>query len=139
MIINRTEIEVRYKETDQMGIVHHSNYLAWFEIGRTKYIEQLLNTTYAEMERKGILLPVTDAYLSYKKPAKYGDIVYIETKLKQYKGIRLVFDYTVTSKSGEVLATGYTSHGFVDKALKPIRLRNVNETWHHELMKAVKG
>lgn len=138
MLINRTEIEVRYKETDQMGIVHHSNYLAWFEIGRTKYIEQL-GFTYAEMERNGILLPVTDAYLSYKKPATFGDKVYIETKLKQYKGVRIVFDYAVKSSDGELLVTGYTKHGFVDRELKPIRLRNVNETWHQQLINAFEG
>lgn len=138
MLIHRAKIEVRYKETDQMGIVHHSNYLPWFEIGRTKFIEQL-GFTYAEMEANGVLLPVTDAYLSYKKPAKYGDKVYVETKLKEYKGVRITFDYTVKSAEGEVLITGYTKHGFVNKELKPIRLRKVNEKWHEQLKNAYEG
>lgn len=138
MLVNRAEIEVRYKETDQMGIVHHSNYLPWFEIGRTKFIEQL-GFTYFEMEENGVLLPLTDAYMSYQKPAKYGQKVYVETTLREYKGVRITFDYTVKSAEGEVLVTGYTKHGFVDNDLKPVRLRNVNEKWHTILTNAIKG
>lgn len=138
MLVNHAEIEVRYKETDQMGIVHHSNYLQWFEIGRTKFIEQL-GFTYFEMEENGVLIPVTDAYMSYKKPAKYGQKVYVETTLREYKGARITFDYTIKSSEGEVLVTGYTKHGLVGKDLKPVRLRNVNEEWHLAMQNAIKG
>lgn len=139
MLINRTEIDVRYQETDQMGIVYHANYLVWFEIGRTKLIEQL-GFTYAEMESRGILLPVIDAHLTYKKPATYGNKVYIETTLRKYEGIRLVYDYEVKSKDDDILVTGYTKHAFVRKgSLKPVQLRKVNKDWHQRLSDANEG
>ena len=136
MLINRTEIDVRYQETDQMGVVYHANYLVWFEIGRTKLIEQL-GFTYAEMESAGILLPVIDAHLTYRKPAKYGEKVYIETTLKMYEGIRITYDYVVKTIDDEILVTGYTKHAFVTKdSFKPIQLRKVNNYWHQMLTNA---
>lgn len=140
MLINRTEIDVRYQETDQMGVVYHANYLVWFEIGRTKLIEQL-GFTYADMEKSGIILPVIDAHLSYKKPAKYGNKAYVETTLREYKGVRITYDYNVKSvDSDELLVTGYTKHAFTEKGtLKPIQLRKVNNYWHHLLTNANEG
>jgi|SRR5690625_1782876 len=139
MLINRTEIEVRYQETDQMGVVYHANYLVWFEIGRTKYIEQL-GFTYKEMETSGLLLPVTDAYVSYKRPARYGDKVYVETTLDRYEGIRITYRYTVKNDADEILVEGYTKHAFVNKTtFKPIQLRKVNHYWHHILLNANEG
>lgn len=139
MLINRTEIDVRYQETDQMGVVYHANYLVWFEIGRTKLIEQL-GFTYAEMEANGILLPVIDAHLTYKKPATYGKKVYIETTLASYEGIRITYEYKVKSVDDEVLVTGFTKHGFVRKdSFKPVQLRKVNQDLHHILTKANEG
>lgn len=139
MFINRTEIDVRYQETDQMGVVYHANYLVWFEIGRTKLIEQL-GFTYAEMEASGILLPVIDAHLSYKKPATYGKKVYVETTLAAYEGIRITYDYKVKSKDDEILVTGFTKHGFVNKdSFRPVQLRKINNYWHQILTKATEG
>jgi len=139
MLLNRTEIDVRYQETDQMGVVYHANYLVWFEIGRTKLIEQL-GFTYAEMEESGILLPVIDAHLSYKKPATYGQKVYIETTLASYDGIRITYDYIVKSSEDEILVTGFTKHGFVKKeSFRPVQLRKVNNYWYQILTKANEG
>src|SRR5699024_9719830 len=76
--INKTKIEVRYQETDQMGVVYHANYLVWFEIGRSKYIDQL-GFNYVEMEKDNIVSPVIDLQISYKRPATYGDTVTIFT------------------------------------------------------------
>ncbi len=66
-----TPIDVRYQETDQMGVVYHANYLVWFEIGRTKFIEEL-GLSYAAMEEKQVVSPVVDAQLSFKKPIPSG-------------------------------------------------------------------
>src|SRR5690625_5397224 len=68
----RTQIEVRYQETDQMGVVYHANYLVWFEIGRTKFIESL-GFNYADMEAHNVVSPVTNVNVSYKYPVQYGD------------------------------------------------------------------
>ena len=72
MLISEKKIEVRYAETDQMGVVYHANYLVWMEIGRTNLIEDL-GFKYAEMENDGILAPVIDVNISYKQPMKYGE------------------------------------------------------------------
>jgi len=138
-IINETEIEVRYQETDQMGIVYHANYLIWFEIGRTKFIEQL-GFKYNEMEEDNIISPVLDARISYKKPAKYGDTVIVYTWLEHYNGIRTTYGYQIVNKAYDVLVTGSTDHTIVDKAsFKPIRLRNVYPKWHQAYKNQLKG
>src|SRR5699024_12341633 len=71
MTINETSIDVRYAETDQMGVVYHANYLIWFEIGRTKLIE-LLGFQYVEMEKDNIISPVLYLMVKYKKIVRSG-------------------------------------------------------------------
>lgn len=128
-MINKTNIEVRYQETDQMGIVYHANYLIWFEIGRTKFIEQL-GFKYAEMEKENIVSPVADLQIKYIKPAKYGDHITIETSLKVYNGIRTVYKYNIYNQNNELLARGTSTHVVVEKeSFKLIRLKNVNPLW----------
>lgn len=130
MTINRTEVEVRYQETDQMGVVYHANYLVWFEIGRTKYIEEL-GFKYTEMESSNIVSPVLDAQISFKKPARYGDKVFVETWLENYDGIRTTYGYQVINAEKEVFVTGSTVHVIVTKdTFKPALLRRVNREWH---------
>src|SRR5690625_5296749 len=107
MVINHTEITVRYAETDQMGVVHHSNYLVWFEIGRTNFMKQL-GFHYAEMEAQNILSPVIDVHISYKNPAKYGETIVVKTWLKKYDGVRMTYGYEVTNQEEKVLVTGAT-------------------------------
>lgn len=139
MIINTTKIEVRYQETDQMGVVYHANYLVWFEIGRTKYIEQL-GFKYTEMEEQDLVSPVIDAQLSFKKPAKYGDDVTIETWLDAYDGLRTTYAYQITNGAGDVLVTGKTVHALVTKErFRPIRLGKVNPKWDEFYHKEMAG
>ncbi len=83
-----TPIKVRYQETDQMGVVYHANYLIWFEIGRTAFIEAL-GFNYHEMESDGIVSPVIDANIQFKQPIRYGEEATVETWLQCYNGIRL--------------------------------------------------
>src|SRR5699024_3161853 len=94
MTINDTSIDERYAETDRMGVVYHANYLIWFEIGRTKLIEQL-GLQYAEMEKDNIISPVIDVKVQYKKPARYGDTVTILTGWDDYNGLRTFHGYGV--------------------------------------------
>ncbi|MBU5860976.1 acyl-CoA thioesterase, partial [Vibrio cholerae O1] len=75
-------------ETDQMGVVYHANYLVWMEVGRTKLIEDL-GFRYADMEKDGILSPVIDIQISYKKPARYGETVTVKTWVDAYDGLRV--------------------------------------------------
>lgn len=114
-------IRVRYYETDKMGVVHHSNYIRWFEIGRTELLRSL-GSTYKEVEEAGLMLPVISLECAYLKPAHYDDLVEIKTKVSQYTGVKIAFSYQLT-RGEELLATGLTTHCWTDQELKPIPLK----------------
>src|SRR5690349_6649815 len=97
----KVPIEVRYQETDQMGVVYHANYLVWFEIGRTKFIEHL-GLSYVEMEKNNVVSPVLDAQISFKKPVRYGEKIYVETWIEQYDGLRTVYSYHIIDEEDNV-------------------------------------
>jgi acyl-CoA thioester hydrolase len=103
-----TELRVRYAETDQMGVVYHSNYLIWCEIGRTDYI-RALGTPYAELERNGVALAVSEASLRCHAPARYDDVVRVETLLTEVRSRTVTFDYVIAhAGTGARLATART-------------------------------
>lgn len=85
---------VRYAETDQMGVVYHSNYLIWCEIGRTDFLRHL-GSTYADLERQGLKLAVADAQLRYHAPARYDDLIEIETWIERAQSRALTFGYEI--------------------------------------------
>ena len=102
------DFRVRYAETDQMGVVYHSEYLVWCEIGRTEFI-RALGLPYSEMERRGALLAVVDASLRYHAPARYDDLVRVETSLSSVKSRAITFDYLIKNvQSGARLVTART-------------------------------
>jgi acyl-CoA thioester hydrolase len=122
--MSESRIRVRYAETDQMGVVHHANYLAWFEIGRTEFIRSL-GVSYADLERRGLYLPVVEANCKYKQPAKYDDEVIIQTTIGEIKGARLTFDYQVIrTEDQQILVNGFTQHVFTTPDFKPFNLRS---------------
>ncbi|HLR54696.1 MAG TPA: thioesterase family protein [Pseudogracilibacillus sp.] len=139
MSLNKTTIEVRYQETDQMGIVYHANYLVWFEIGRTKFVEDL-GFKYAALEKDNVLSPVVDIHIQYKKPAKYGDKVYVYTWISQYNGVRTTYCYEIRNHKNDILVTGESEHVLVDAvSFRPLRLQKVNQQWHEAYKKALRG
>ena len=95
-----SEVRVRYAETDQMGIVYHTHYLVWCEVGRTDYI-RALGTTYAEIEREGIVLAVADVRIRYVAPARYDDRIRIRTWLERVQSRAVTFGYELTRANGE--------------------------------------
>ena len=107
------EIEVRYAETDQMGIVHHSNYLVWLEVARTRLCEES-GQPYATIEEAGHLLVVTGASLRYRSPARYGDRLQVGCELTWLGSRTLVFSY-VCHRGTERLATARTEHVWVNR------------------------
>ena len=126
MHINDGYVRVRYEETDQMGVAYHGNYYTWFEVGRSSFFRSL-GYTYAQLEEEGIIMPVIESNCSYKIPAKYDDELLIKTKINQFKGVRLEFEYQVIRKTDEkLLAKGKTVHTFVNKSLKPINFKKQN-------------
>ena len=122
MYINETKIKVRYVETDQMGIVHHSNYYAWFEVGRTEFFAYT-GMSYRKLEEEGLFFPI-ESQCIYKEAAKYEDELTIRTFIHELKGARITFNYDVIRNlDGKLLATGKTVHAFVNPQFKPINLK----------------
>ena len=114
-------LEVRYAETDQMGVVHHSNYLVWFEVARTALCARG-GVPYAEIERRGYLLMVTGVSLRYRKSARYGETVTTRCTLGELASRGLSFHYEVR-RGDDLLATGTTEHIWIEAHTgRPVRL-----------------
>lgn len=138
MFIAKKEIEVRYAETDQMGVVYHANYLVWMELGRTSLIQEL-GFNYAEMEKDGILSPVMDISASYKKPVRYGEVATIHTWIEEYDGLRVIYGYEVYTGDGELALTAESRHVCVKREnFRPISIRKKFPEWHEAYEKAKK-
>lgn len=140
---HRHILRVHYKETDQMKVVHHANYVSWFEIGRTEMMREA-GVAYGDMENVGLLLPVLDLDIKYKKPAHYDECIAIYTKVTQFSPVRLEFKYEVrrienelcssgtthmdpsgdkqADQTGDLLATGKTKHMWLNEQWKPARI-----------------
>lgn len=116
-------LRVRYAETDQMGVVYHSNYLIWMELGRTELCRSL-GFRYSEMESKdGVLLTVAEANCRYLAPARYDEEVRVRTRVSKAHPRIVQFDYQISAvEDGRVLATGFTKHLFCSPDLKAARL-----------------
>ncbi|UCG10971.1 MAG: acyl-CoA thioesterase [Deltaproteobacteria bacterium] len=115
------EQRVLYGDTDAMGIAYYANYLKWFEIGRTELF-RLVGSSYQEVEVRGCFLPVYEAYCRYLKPARYDDIIHIETRFSFEGKARMRFYYRLFHKqSGFLLAEGYTVHVCTDEEGRPLK------------------
>lgn len=115
-------VRVRYAETDQMGVVYHSNYLIWFEIGRTDWLRET-GVTYRDMEAGGIQLPVIEAHCEYRQGARYDDEIEIRTQAKKLSPVRVQFEYEAIRRAdGVLLATGRTVHATIDRDGRPVRM-----------------
>lgn len=115
-------VRVRYAETDQMGVVYHSEYLVWCEVGRTEYI-RALGLPYAEMERRGALLAVADASLRYHGSARYDDMIRVETTVTEVRSRAVVFEYLIRHlPSGTRLVTARTMLVSLDRNARPAPL-----------------
>lgn len=116
---SETRIRVRYAETDQMGVVYHSNYLIWFEVGRVEFMRQL-GLTYKSMEQEdGCGIAVVEVNVRYKAPARYDDELIVRTTLGQARGSILSFAYAIRRATDDLLlCEGSTTHIVVDRQMK---------------------
>jgi acyl-CoA thioester hydrolase len=119
MIVSRSEVTVRYAETDMMGIVYHANYLPWFEIGRTTLLKEQ-GLPYRQLEAEGYRLPVLEISAKYLRPAVYDDTLAIITTLREKPLLRIALHYEVR-RGDELLATGQSLHAFIDPQGRPVR------------------
>ncbi len=112
IVSGKYQIRVGYVDTDQMGIVHHSNYVRYFEVARCDMMREL-GLSYAEMERRGIMMPILEVYSKYHSSAYYDDLLTIEVSLEELPTARIKFFYRVLNEAGTLLNSGYTTLGFM--------------------------
>ena len=115
--------KVQYYETDKMGIVHHSNYIRWFEEARTDYLDKI-GVSYKSLEDRGFICPVLSVQCSYKKSVLFGTSVKIRTVLKSFGNVRFTFRYVIFDpETGEEHACGESTHCFINPDGKVISLK----------------
>ncbi len=122
VLIAQTSIRVRYADTDQMHFVYNGKYLEYFEVGRTEML-RALGLPYAKLEENGIMLPLVDSYCRYHAPARYDDLLVIESRMQTMPRATMRIDYRIFREGEDlILTSGYTTHAFVDiESGKPIR------------------
>ena len=117
------EHKTQYYETDQMGIIHHANYLHWFEEARIDIMEQM-GMGYDMMEKQGIICPVLSIRCEYKSMSRFGETVQVLTSLKEYNGIKMALEYTVIDKeTAQVRCVGESRHCFLNRDGSPVSLK----------------
>ena len=125
MLTHKTEIRVRYADTDQMQFVYNGKYLEYFEVGRTEMLREN-GLPYSLIEKKGYQLPVLETFAKYVSPAYYDDILIIESIVKDFPTLRIHIDYRVYRKeNNNLVAEGFTEHVFIKSdSKKPVRPPN---------------
>lgn len=132
------EHRVGYAETDAMAIVHHSNYIRWFEMGRNNLL-RTIGYPYSEMEKMGLWMPVTGVSCEYKSPSVFDEEVIISCWVEKLKGASVYLAYEIRGKEkGEIKVTGKSGHGFTDPDLVPLRLKKTFPDVYAKLEETVK-
>ncbi len=112
MISYDCQIRVWYKHTDQMAICHHSNYICYYEAARSEWL-RALGLPFAEVERRGIMMPILEVQSKYLKPAYYDELLTVRIMLREPPKARITFDYEIRNERGELINTGMTQLGFI--------------------------
>lgn len=116
-----TPIIVRYGETDQMGVVHHSNYLRYLEVARLEWLTQL-GISYNKMEAEGVMMPVISATIDYKQPAKFEDKLLLQINLEEVPLVKMIFNYKVINQHNDLVCTAATTLAFMNaSSRRPMR------------------
>ena len=120
--------KVQYYETDQMQIVHHANYIKWFEEARINLLDEM-NFGYHEMEAAGILVPVLSVSAEYRSMTRFGETVSISAKIKELSPVKLILAYEITdTETGKLRSTGESKHTFIDsETYRTISLEKKNK------------
>ncbi len=124
-------VRTRYAETDQMGFIYHSNFFAYFEIGRCELV-RATGMTYADLEMHGIQMPIKECGAQFRLAARYDDLLAIGTRVEILTGVRVRFGYQVHriyEGMATHLATGFTDHIFIDRSGRPTRVHKRPEVW----------
>jgi acyl-CoA thioester hydrolase len=121
-MVNKTSFCVRHSEIDKMGIVNHSNYPKWFEIGRRDYLRKA-GIPQSSINCQGFYLPLSEIECKFKSPARYGDEIIVITSLTFMTCVKVKFEYRIVNKiSGKPLAVGKTVHAWTDRNIRPLNI-----------------
>lgn len=112
MLSKDVKIRVWYKETDQMGIVHHSNYICYYEAARSELMRSL-GVSYAEMEQRGVMMPILDVHSKYLLPARFEEELTVRISVAEIPMARITFNYEIFNEQGQLINTGSTMLGFL--------------------------
>ena len=126
--------KTQYYETDQMGVIHHSNYIRWFEEARTAFMDDK-GYAYARLEHEGIISPVLTVECEYRKMMHYGDTARIEVTIEKFNGVKMIVGYKVYLEStGELCTVGHTSHCFLNSDHKPVSMKKSNPEFYRKML-----
>ncbi len=129
--------QAQYYETDQMGIIHHSNYIRWMEEARIAYMDAM-GFPYLQVEEAGIISPVLEVQCSYRSMTHFGDRVRIEVKLSSFKGVKYSISYVMRDeKTQEVRAEASSSHCFLSREGKPVNIKKALPDLYETMQKAL--
>jgi len=109
----KTQVRVRYAETDKMGYVYYGNYAMYYEVGRVEALRKI-GFVYRDLEEMGILMPVIESKIKYLKPAFYDELLTINVTIPQLPGVKIIFTYEITNEQDVLINTGETSLVFID-------------------------
>jgi acyl-CoA thioester hydrolase len=119
-----TDIRIRYKDTDRMGVVYYGNYFTFFEIGRSEYMREL-GFPYSRLESEGYSLVVTEASAKYHANVGYDSLIRVKTAITELRKVRLRFDYEVISENNVRLVSGHTIHACLNSNQKLVKIPHV--------------
>ena len=138
MHITEKEIEIRYADTDQMGVVYHANYLAYCEMARAQLVKDL-GFDYAKLEEDGYVAPVLDFQISYKRALRYGQVTTVKVWIESHGKLRTTYGYEVCHEDGTIAATAQSTHTLLKKEnFRPIALVKASAEWDEAYKKAAK-
>lgn len=121
MVIHELNLDVRYYETDQMGIVHHSNYIRYFECGRNAMLKDL-DLPIEKVEEAGVMMPVVAVDCRYRTPARLGDTLKVVSKIEDPPTAKVVIDSEIFNQNGDLVCSGSVTLGFIDAhSRRPVR------------------
>ncbi len=118
---HRTQIRVLYGDVDSMKVAYYGNYMRWFELGRAEYMRNR-GFPYSEAEKRGVFLPVIEAFCKYRKSVRYDDLIWIEARPEDVRRVKVRFAYRILNEAEECMAEGYTVHAAVDETGRVVRL-----------------
>lgn len=129
--------KTNYYETDQMGIIHHSNYIRWFEEARIDFMEQM-GAGYGALEQAGVIIPVLEVTCKYHGMVRFGDTVAITPVIEEYTGTRMTISYQVIDQAtGELRTTGSSRHCFLSEAGRPVSLKKADPDYDAAFRRAM--